>query len=74
MGLLLVNEFTYHLLLFLPIETPDVKAHQGKFMQFLLLVSVIPCSAVVYVRLPRFPLFLVGWCVRLPYSTFVLLG
>jgi hypothetical protein len=71
--LFLVNEFTYHFLLFLPIETPDVKAHQGKLLQFILLVIIIPCSAVVHVRLPRFPLFLIGY-VRLPYSTIVLLG
>ena len=40
MELLKVNEFTYLLLLVLSIEPPDVKTHQGKFLQLFFLVEI----------------------------------
>jgi hypothetical protein len=46
MELLVVNEFTDHLLLVLSVEPPDVKTHQGKFMQLFFLVDISPLSAV----------------------------
>ena len=58
MELLAVNEFTYHLLLVLSIEPPDVKTHQGKFLQLFFLVDISVLSAVSCVRLPWFAFFL----------------
>jgi hypothetical protein len=46
MELLAVNEFTDHLLLVLSIEPPDVKTHQGKFLQLFFLVDISLVSAV----------------------------
>jgi hypothetical protein len=46
MELFVVNEFTYHLLLVLSIEPPDVKNHQGKFLQLLFLVDISLLSVV----------------------------
>jgi hypothetical protein len=46
MELFSVNEFTYHLLLVLSIEPPDVKTHQGKFLQLFFLVAISLLSAV----------------------------
>jgi len=59
MELLVVNEITNHLLLVLSIEPPDVKTHQGKFLQFFLLVVNISLAFLVScVRLPLFTVFL----------------
>jgi hypothetical protein len=46
MELLSVNEITDHLLLVLSIEPPDVKTHQGKFLQLFFLVDISLLSAV----------------------------
>ena len=46
MELFAVNEFTDHLLLVLSIEPPDVKTHQGKFLQLFFLVDISFLSAV----------------------------
>jgi hypothetical protein len=46
MELLAVNEITDHLLLVLSIEPPDVKTHQGKFLQLFFLVDISLLSVV----------------------------
>ena len=58
MELLAVNEITDHLLLALSIEPPDVKTHQGKFLQLFFLVDISLLSVVSCVRLPWFVPFL----------------
>ena len=58
MELFAVNEVTDHLLLVLSIEPPDVKTHQGKFLQLFFLVDISLVSAVTRVRLPWFFFFL----------------
>ena len=42
----MVDEFTNRLLLVLSIEPPDIKTHQGKFLQLFFLVDISHLSAV----------------------------